>query len=917
MLSLEHIEDSRAIISTMSNILATKMHRPARLPNRVPRPAILRRLEDGLAAGRQVMLVSAPAGFGKTTCVSEWLDTLQGWPVAWLSLDASDDDPGRFFTYLLASLQQVDEHIGQEIAGILHAGQLPPSEILLTTLINDIERVGSRFLLVMDDLHVIQDAFILQVLETLVENLPRPLHLMLLTREDPPLPLARLRANDRLTEVRAADLRFNQPEAASFLNNGMGLSLSDADIAALEQRTEGWVVGLHLAGLSIRNREDPSAFIASLSGSQRYILSYLTEEVLNRQPEEIQHFLLATSILDRLNGDLCNAVTRRADSHAMLERLYRLNLFLVPLDENGNWYRYHQLFADLLCERQNMLPKEDTAELHQRASRWYSQAGMVNEAIQHALTATDYAAAVHLIERHAMDMLMEWHVKTVNGWMQSIPPEWCAQSPRANLVFAWLYLMRGTPQQAFPYLSRLEELFLDPRTRKIDPSLEAKWLAIQAMLLNAQQKPVESLQLCRRALEIVPAQEDQVRSMIDLEMANAYQQLNDHEHAVEAFQHLIRLGQAVGNSVFELLGISALALLDTQHGRLHQAFELASGGIQRAERSGSLPPICMAIFGELAVIHYQWHQLEQAHQNFHRAIQVGALSGYSDAELFYAVILSRQFQIQDDLDGAAREVQKAVDLMKIQAAVVVREDVIAQQVRILLLQGCLAEAESILKAQESSRGKTFSEIVPGQSISRPAAVLLVTALRILLYRAVEKGELGDVKNGIGIADQLVVGALQYDFIPFAMELLLVRAQLYEAVGDESASRADLTRALELGQPEGIISLFLEEGQRIARALKSLLERGLPDTLRPDYVRQILAAFPAQADAGRPPASEPLTDREMDVLRLMVDGLKYEEIAARLFVSLNTVRSHVKGIYGKLGVDNRTKAIQAARQMRLL
>jgi LuxR family maltose regulon positive regulatory protein len=356
----------------MSSLLATKLYRPSIPPKRVQRPHLIQRLNEGLESGRQITLASAPAGFGKTTCISEWVNALDC-PVTWLSLDAADDAPGCFLAYLGAALQKVDANLGRKIEGVLRSGQLPPSEIISTTLSNDIQELESRFLLVLDDFQVIQDRFILQVLEGLVANLPQPLHLVLLTREDPPLPLARLRANNQLTEIRAGDLRFANPEADRFLNEVMGLSLSQADIAVLEDKTEGWIVGLQLAGLSIRDRTDPSSFIAALSGSHRFILSYLTEQVLNQQTREIQSFLLQTSILNRLSGDLCNAVTGRTDGHSLLERLFNANLFLIPLDDEQRWYRYHHLFADLLRDLQNTRQKDETAELHQRASRWYAQ----------------------------------------------------------------------------------------------------------------------------------------------------------------------------------------------------------------------------------------------------------------------------------------------------------------------------------------------------------------------------------------------------------------------------------------------------------------------------------------------------------------------------------------------------------------
>ncbi|HLF25526.1 MAG TPA: LuxR C-terminal-related transcriptional regulator [Anaerolineae bacterium] len=935
----------------MSSLLATKLHRPAVPPKRVPRPHLVQRLNEGLASSRQLTLVSAPAGFGKTTCISDWVNALDV-PVTWLSLDPTDDDPGRFFTYLVAALQRVDANLGREIEGVLRAGQLPPIGVVSATLINDILDLESRFLLVLDDFQVIQDGFILQVLEQLVNNPPQPLHLVLLTREDPSLPLARLRANNQLTEIRAGDLRFTSREADRFLNEVMGLSLSQADIGALEDRTEGWIAGLHLAGLSVRDRADPSGFIATLSGSHRFILSYLTEEVLGQQSEDIQHFLLQTSILDRLSGELCNAVTGRTDSHSLLERLLNANLFLIPLDDERRWYRYHHLFADLLRDLQSTRQKDEMAELHRRASQWYARAGRVSEAIQHALPAGDYATAVRLIEDHAMDMLMQWHIKTVDGWMQSIPPAWCAQSPTANLAFAWMLMMRGDYTRAAPYLQRLQALFSDSEMSEEteEPSLKAKWLAIQTMLLNAQAKPAESVALGSQALDIAPEEDGRVRSLIYLGLAGAYQQLDDYAQAVDAFQMIIQYAQAATNSVSELLGISGLALLAIQRGQLHFAFELASQGIERVERSGSLPPISMAVYGELGSIQYHWHHLEQAHKHFQRAIQVSALSGYSDAELYYGVILSRLFQIQGDLETAAREIQKAVDLMRVEAPAVVREEVISQQVRIYLAQDNLAAAEAALKDQGFSfqGGFSFPDLDSGQQIVRPVAVLYISALRILLYRAQAKRERANLKPGIELADHLIAGALQRQYIPFALETLLARAKLYAALGNEPASQADCIRALELGEPEGFISIFVEEGPQARlliedyrlKILDKRFERdeAVRDRLLP-YLARILESFPSAVTPSTHPPSinnptplrsggysqrspidnllEPLTDRELDVLRLMAEGLKYEEIAARLFISLNTVRSHVKAIYDKLNVKNRVKAIDVARRLHLL
>ncbi len=911
-----------------AGLLATKLHCPSLMSKWVARPRLIRRLNEGLESGRRLTLVSAPAGFGKTFCIADWVNTLK-MPVTWLSLDPADDDPGRFFSYFIAALQKVEQTLGEEIAGILRAGQLPPEEIISITLVNAIMAIEHPFIVVLDDFHLIQDAFTLKTLETLVDSALPCLHLVLLTREDPSLPLARLRANNQLTEIRAGDLRFNAAETELFLNEVMALSLSSEDAAKLGERTEGWVVGLHLAGLSIRDRQNPSEYIAALSGSHRFILNYLMEEVLNRQPQEVRQFLLQTSILERLNGDLCDAVTGRVDSHALIEELYKENLFIISLDDVGRWYRYHHLFADLLRDLQSAQAKEVVSALHRRASAWYVQTGSISEAIQHALAAADYAQAVHLIESHAMDMLMQWHVKTVEGWMQAIPVEWCAQSLRANLAFAWLNLMRGNHTGAMSYLMWLQNYFSGAvQPEEVDLPLKARWLALQCMLLNAQGKMTESLALAHQALEITTETDIHVHSMIYLGLAGAYQQMDEYPRAREAYQMIIRLGQASGNSIIEMLGVSGLALLAIQHGELHLAYEIASQGIDRLERSGALPPISTAIYGELGVLHYQWHQLEQAHQYFLRAIQVSTLSGYSDAELYYGVILSRLYQISGDLTAAEQEIRKTVELMRVEAPAAVREEVIAQQVRIELALDRLPAAEAVLKGCGFSFRETFSYPAlhpadraadrPGQAaLTRPVGLLYISALRILLQRARTRRDAVMLKSGIDLADRLVADASGRGLVLIVLETLLLRARMHIAQGDQRAGVADVMAAVELAEPEGFISVFIEEGAEIASALQVLLAQGTPYA---DYVRTILAAFSSQSRPVKESAQglvDALTERELDVLRGMAEGLKYEEISNRLFISLNTVRTHVKAIYGKLGVNNRTRAIETAQNLGVL
>jgi LuxR family maltose regulon positive regulatory protein len=926
----------------MSGLLATKLRPPSIPSKRVQRPHIIQRLNEGLELNRQVTLVSAPAGFGKTTCVAEWVNTSVHWPVSWLSLDASDDDPGRFITYFIAALQKVDANLGQEIEGVLHSGQLPPSEIISTTLINDILAFRGRFLLVLDDLHVIQDSFIFQVFEQLIANFPHPLHLVLITREDPPLPLARLRANNQVTEIRARDLCFTHGDIDRFLNKVMGLSLSQADIAALEDKTEGWIVGLQLAGLSVRDREDPSGFIATLSGSHRFILDYLTEQVLSQQPEEIREFLLQTSILDKLTGDLCNAVTGRRDSQVLLERLFNTNLFLIPLDDERRWYRYHHLFGDLLRNLQRMHQKEKTTELHQRASHWYAQADMVSEAIQHALDGEDYEMALDLLERHATEMIMQGFVKTVEGWARAIPDEKALQSPKTNLAFTWMHILRGDYAQATAYLERLRTTLKGyPSARQAGgdrDSLKAEWLAMQSLILYRQGKATECRAMAAEALEIAPEQDRRVRSLGYYALASAYMLMEDYSQAVAAYRMSIQHGQAGKNPMAEMMSTVGLTGMALEHGQLNLAFEIASQAVNRIERSGVRPPISAVVYAALGDAHYQWHQLEEARGHLLRALRLSILGGANTVSIFCWMLLSRLSRIEGELEAAAGEIQKAADLMPVDAPEYVRQEVIAQQVGIYLPHNQRDAAEMALQGQGFSFRDRFSypDLPPGEGISYSLGILYNSSLYVLLYRWRTGNDPTYLKTGIELADRLIARAFKGQQLLVALETFLLRAQMYTALGESQASQADYASALELAEPEGFIGVFVEHGEPVAKALAELNRREQLGSIQKGYVKRILEAF----DGPHPPGDEqpaktsttgsgprvliepetlvePLTDRELDVLRLMAGGLKYKEIAAKLFVSQNTVRFHVKAIYGKLNVNNRTRAIERARQLKVL
>lgn len=883
---------------------------------------------------RQITLVSAPAGFGKTTAVVDWLENLDA-NISWLTLDADDDNPRRFFAYFISALHRLDEDIGGEIFSIILSGQAPPAEIISTTLVNDLLALEERGVLVVDDFHVIQDEIILDTLEKIVTHLPSHLHLVIITREDPPFPLARLRANNQLTEIRAADLRFNQEDTGDFFNRLMGHSLSSGSIEILQDRTEGWVVGLQLASLSMSEQKDPTDFIERLSGSHRFILDYLTEEVISHQPADVRQFLLQTSILDQLNADLCNTVAERDDSQAMLEQLLSANLFLIPLDHEGDWFRYHHLFADLLRSQHKQLHANQIIVLHQRASQWFAAHDFINDAVEHAIAAQDYDLAMALIEEHAMEMLMQWHAKAVRRWLEILPPEMGLATPRTNFAFAWMHLLAGEFQNAIPYIEHLRILFTDPDAPVEDTSLQAEWFALQAMMLNAQGNAHQSLQASQQALDLVEESNGHLLSLIYMSRADAYRRIDDHVQAMQAYEEIIHYGRLAKNLVMELLGVSGLGLLVIHHGNLHQAYELTTDQIQRIERSGVIHPISAAVYGEQGVVHYHWFQLDDALGHFLRSMQVSKLSGYSDAELYQGIIISRLHEMKGDLPAAVAQFEKVLKLMKEEAPTAVREEIVAQHVRLRLSQDDLGGAKQVIMEYDPDLAveDQLPRLPDDSNIPYARGQVYCSILRIALYQARRYGSSSWGNDSIQLADMLLQWASQNEYVPLMIDTALLRAQIYAEIGDLEKSTSDYLLALRTGEPEGFISLFVEVGPPARRAFSSLSENNQLGEISRLYVEKILAAFdqvrmPDTRNIAEPPhlpssgedeflLVEPLTDREVDVLKLMSQGLKYQEIADSLYISLNTVRFYVKSMYGKLGVNNRVKAISRAQEHQII
>ena len=903
-------------------LLATKFHfppLPAATARRVLRPRLVQRLNEGLEAGRRLTLISAPAGFGKSTLAGEWVAALGARPVSWLSLDAADNDPGRFFIYFINALQKLDPgaNLGADLAGMLFSGQLPPAEMASTSLINDLLTLERPGLLFLDDFHLIQHTFILAALEKLISNLPATLHMALITREDPALPLARLRANNLLTEIRAAELRFTGDETQRFLNDGMRLNLSQADIAALEERTEGWIVGLQLAGLSLRERPDPSAFIANLSGSHRYILSYLTEEVLGRQPVELQLFLLQTSLLERLNVEVCRAVTGHTDSRALLERSFAANLFLIPLDDESQWFRYHPLFADLLqATLRQVFSPEEIAGLHRRAAAWFEQNGFIVEAFQHAQDGGDFDCQTRLIEQNSDQMMQRGELTTLIHWTSVLPDQVIRLHPLILITKAWMLTLAGAVHQVEPLLQQVESQIATSSESPAGRELSGNIAAIRAFFAMLAGEYAPALELAERAEALLPERSIQARSLLPYTVGSAFRGQGKYEKAAESFTLVAQMGEVNHNLMVWATGMTEMVNTRRYQGRLHLAKAIGLQALQKMIDQGAYP------FGSLAKLEValsevlrDQNELEEAHQRVTRVI--ARLQGWDmpTDRIFASLALIHILEAQGNIDGAFAELLIAKNIKATHPVLIsLARAVDFSEIRLNLATGNISAAARLIDELRPSANRVVS--------LREQELALLARLRLAEGRPDEAVKILDPLVG----DETAAGRLS-----IWLEILALQVRALDSTGRHEMAVKLLIKALSLAEPEGFVRVFVDEGPQMRLLIEDcrlrIEERRLEMDERLhsrllDYTGQLLDAFPAlpMLVVGKSSSTtlvEPLTERELEVLRLIAEGLKYAEIAARLYISLNTVRTYVKGIYGKLGVNNRTRAIALASLQKLI
>lgn len=896
-------------------ILATKLYVPRSRPGVVHRARLIERLNDGLHRTPGVLLISAAAGFGKTTLVSEWLATLTPEVrVAWLSLDESDNDLTRFLTYLVAAVQTIALNIGAATLSALQSSQSPSTDVLLTALLNDLTTVGD-VVLVLDDYHVIDSQPIDAALTFMVEHLPPQLRLVIATREDPPLPLARLRVRGQLTELRAADLRFTPDEVAEFLNRVMGLNLSADHIVALENRTEGWIAGLQLAAISMQGRSDVAGFIGSFTGSHRFVLDYLIEEVLQRQPEHVRNFLLQTSILERLSGPLCMAITDRADSKTLLDMLERGNLFVIPLDDQRQWYRYHHLFAEVLQAHLQEQQADRVAEIHRRASVWYEQQDSAAEAIHHALSAQDFDRAANLIERVWLAMDLRYQSAAWLRWAQALPADLIRVHPVLCLGYAWA-LLNGGELEASEVWLRAAERWLEPRDAASTPMIvadEAEFQALPASIAGARAYRALALgdiantrMYARQTLALVtPA--DRVRrtqATALLGMAEyAAGDLAAAEHYLLDFQALMWQADDLANAI----GITfVLANIHLAQGRLRDVVSAYQQALALAHKRGASFFIGVSdLYRGLSEVLCEQGQLAAAMQHLQTAQQLGergALTGWPQ----------RLAVAQARLTAAHGDLASALVLLDEAERQYVRNPlpdwpIAAIKARVWIRQGRLTEALAWVRDQRLS---------PTDNLSYLREFDHLTLARVLIaqYKADRVDDA--LQAALSLLQRLLQAAEAGGRNGSVIEILIVQALAHQAQPDLPRALAMLERALILAEPEGYSQIFVDEGAPLAELL-----RKLAGGKRQTYIHKLLAAFGVEeiqpSVLSRQPLIEPLSERELDVLKLLGTELSGPEIADKLSVSLNTLRTHTKNIYSKLGANNRRAAIRRAEELGVL
>ena len=892
-------------------LLATKIRIPPLRSNLVNRSHLIQRLNDGISQNRRLSLLSAPAGYGKSTLLSEWVSQLDI-PTAWLSLETGENSPTRFWSYFVTALSSIpplqQAGFGESLLQALQSPQPPSMDILLAGLLNELSELSSRVLLVLDDLHTITEGQIHQDLVFLIDHLlqsSNDFYLVIASRMDPPWPLARWRVRNELTEVRTKDMRFTTMEATSFLNEVMGLRLSTGEINLLDQRTEGWIAGLQLAALSMQSRGDIAAFLEDFTGTHHFVLDYLLEEVLSQQNPDCVDFLLRTSMLEYLTSPLCDAITDRNDSQAMLVQLEKANMFLIPMDDERRWYRYHHLFSELLRSRLKQAHPEIIPQLHGRACSWYMENGYLSNALTHAMATNDLDRLIKLVEKYAFTIFDHNQASTFLNWLNTLPETVMGSNPWLHIARAWLLAYLGQ-------LEGIESLLLEAEKHadQSDPRLMGYIAALWTLIGELYSSRVDGISHAHQALKLLPQQEYRARAFVAYHLSNHYTWYGDFLPALKTLEDFFNWSLAAGDPERAMIAQFQTASILFYMGRLGDSFQLFKKTFHMVDsnlpdkKNRSLPVGYAYI--QLSSLYFEWNNIPEALRYVIDGIKICRLWGYSDY-LHNGLISYAEIRMElGDLEGALSAVREAKTLYSP-----------------VTVTGRVSSYEAVIN---QARGDTESAsawvaccgLSPGDTIEYSHRIVYAHYATILQAQ-------GKLQEAYGVLKRLGNVLEQAGAITMLLETLTQQIVILNKLNEAEQALSILDCALELGKPEGFIRVFTSKGPPMLRLLQIAACR----SIHTEYINTLLPAFkmtdmlqrptiPKTLSKGQGAALlEPLSERELQVLRLLDSSLTSVEIGRELYISQNTTRTHIRNIYSKLAVHGRIEAIQKAKEFGII
>lgn len=920
----------------IDTLIETKLYVSNSRSNIVHRTRLIERLNKGLSG--KLTLLSAPAGYGKTTIIEDWIQNLER-TFAWLSLDAGDNDPHQFLTYLVAALQQVNPELGLHVVTALHSTHPPDFEVLVARLIQEIASIREPFVLILDDYHTIQEVTIHEGIGALMKHQPTGMHLVILTREDPPLPLARMRVRGEMEEIRAKDLRFSRAEALSFFNEIMRLELNTSEAAMLEARTEGWIAGLLLAGLSLKHAKDRWEFLRDFAGDDRHVMDYLVDEVLANLPDEIEEFILKTSVLKRMSAPLCQAVVygegNVSRSQQILENLEKTNLFTIALDQRREWYRYHHLFSELLQNLLQLRMPTEVANIHQRASKWFAANGNLNQSIEHALACEDQTWVLDVIEAYGFPTLSLGEVRTVQGWFEQLPPDIIRSRPFLCVLFAWtLWFANYTdpPPAVVEWVNEAERALSVKKREAVDlvsnkdQRVSAHILTLRAAVeLFRGEDPHQVIKLLKHAQNKMEENDSWLQSMLAHLTSICHIFLGDIKSAIIFDEDALHYAKACE---FDYLTIGILygqAMIALRQARLRDAEAKCLEALQFATRQGKLLSPATGLLHILrGKILLQQNDHEKAGQLLIQGIDLLSLTGDNEVRALAHAELAKLYQARLDWKRAEEVIQQVKApspwaepfVAALQALLWLREAEYNPAKRQLAYQWLEKNGTDLDEEVDISALIPFKEEILFQRIIS-ARVCLAQAKEMPLSKRKQA-----MQPLVQFLNSQMILCEERGWNEQVMELAILKAIALEAMDEIEDVQKTIQQALMLGEPEGYIRMFVDEGAAMGRLLHKAASRGV----MPEYVGRLLAAFPdaSPIPATRHPAPaleyeivEPLSERELEVLHFIAEGLSNREIAQKLYLSHNTVKGHARNIYGKLGVNSRTQAAARARILGLL